>query len=80
MQPVGVEAHIGYTDKSTQRLVEGFALNNLADRRAAVLCAEVGVEHPLPHRDEEHHVPLLAGVLLGDLQFDCLVGVAKRGE
>ena len=50
------------------------------DGCAAILGAEIGVERGLPHGDEEDHVALLAGVLLGDLQFDGLAGVAEGGE
>ncbi len=50
------------------------------DWSTAVLRAEVSIQRDLPHRNQKDHVALLAGVLLGDLQFNGLVGVPKRGE
>ncbi len=67
MQPVVIEAHVRDTDEAAERLMEAFAFDDLFDRRAAVLRAEVGVERGLPHGHEEDHVALLAGVLLRDL-------------
>ena len=80
MQPVGVEADVGYADEAAEGLVEGFAFDDFFDGCAAIVCAEVGVERGLPHGDEEDHVTLLAEVLLRDLQFDGLAGVLERGE
>ena len=80
MEPVGVEAYVGYSDEAAEWLMEGFAFDDFFYRGAAILCAEVGVEGGLPHGDEEDHVALLAEVLLGDLQLDGLAGVLERGE
>jgi hypothetical protein len=80
MQPVGIEANVGHGHKTTQRLVEALALDNFAHWSTTILRAEIGVEHPLPHGDQKNHVPLLPRVLLRDLQFDCLIGMAKGGK
>ena len=80
MEPVGVEAYVGYADEAAEGLVEGFAFDDFFDRGAAVVRAQVGVEGGLPHGDEEDHVALLAEVLLRDLEFDGLAGVLERGE
>src|SRR3984885_9178043 len=80
MQPVGIEADVGYGDKSAQGLVECFTLDNFADRGEAILGMEIRVEHPLPHGNEEDHVALLTRVLLRDLQFNGLVGMVKGSK
>ena len=43
MQPVGIEADVGHADKTAQRLVEALALDNFADRSAAVLRRGISV-------------------------------------
>ena len=80
MQPVGVEAYVGYADEAAEGLVEGFAFDDFFHGCCDCRRAEVGVERGLPHGDEEDHVALLAGVLLRDLEFDGLAGVLERGE
>ena len=70
----------GLSLKAAQRLVKALPFDDLLNRRAAVSGTHVGVERDLPHRHQKDHVPLLAGVLLRDLQLDGLAGMPKRGE
>ncbi len=64
-----VAAHAGDADHAAERLVEALALDDFFHRRGTVVGAQIEVEHLLPHGREIDEMPLLAGVLLRDLQL-----------
>src|ERR1035441_3966575 len=55
-------------------------IRSLFMNRGAPAGMHVEIEYGLPHGDEEDGVARLAEVLLGDLQFDRLVGFLQRSE
>src|ERR1700722_16800836 len=53
---------------------------DLMDRRVGTVRAEVEVENPFPHGRKVDEMTLLAGVLLGDLEFHSVAAVLEAGE
>ena len=80
MQPIGIQADIGYSNKTAEGLMKALAFDDFLNRSGPVLRAKIGIESGLPHGHEEDHVALLAGVLLRDLQLNRLAGVLKCCE
>ena len=79
-EPVFVEADVGDADEAAGGAVERLAGHQGFHGRRALGGVHVEIEHLLPHGDEEDGVAGLAEVLLGDLQFDGLVGFLQRAE
>ena len=79
-EPVGCKPHVRDADEAPERPPERAPGHELGDGRRAPVRVHVEIEHLLPHRREEHDVPLLPRVLLRDLQLDRLVGPSERRE
>src|SRR5271166_6611465 len=62
------------------RMVQKLAGEDFLDRGGLAIGVEVEVEDLLPHGGEVDEVALLAGVLLGDLDFHGLPGLRETGE
>ena len=75
-----VAADVGDADESARRAFETSCRRRVLHRRAGALRMHVEVEHLFPHRHEEHEVPLLAEILLRDLQLDRFVRLLERAE
>src|SRR5690242_17180292 len=79
-EPIGVQADVGDSGEAAERAVEGVALHDFFHRSVAIVGAHVEVEDGLPERNQKDEMPLLPGVLLRDLKFNGLVGVAQSGK
>ena len=79
-QPVCAQPYIGNADISASRPMKTTARDNILDRRMLSVDAHIEVQNFLPHRHQEHRMPLLACVFLGNLQFDCFVGLFQSTE
>ena len=60
--------------------MKALALDDFFDRRCTILRAQIEVEFFLPQRREINKVPLLAEILLRDLQFHGFVCFVQAGE
>src|SRR5690348_3508146 len=89
-QPVLVEADINNGVEAAQWLMPDFSRNDVFylgsanDRRPTTddcgAHVHIEIKNLFPHRHQKHQMPLLARVLLRDLQFDCLTRVRHAAE
>ena len=79
-EPVIVEPHVGHADEAAGRAMKGLARHQRSHKRGCAGRLQVEIESLFPHRHQKYGVPRLAHILLGDLQFDGLVGFLERGE
>ena len=79
-RPVLFEPHVGNSHEAAGGPVEDLARHQRLHRCWGGGCVHVEIECLLPHGRQEDRVPGLPHVLLGDLQFDRLVGLFERAK
>src|ERR1700751_4112614 len=79
-EPVRLHSHIGNADESADWTMEGSSGDDLLRERDLVIRMQIEVEYFFPHRRNVNKVPLLAQVLLCDLQLDRFVRLLEPAE
>src|SRR5579863_3200639 len=79
-QPVLIESYVNDADVPTDWTMETVAGNYLSHGRRPAINAHIKIKDLLPHGNEEASMPLLTGVFLRDLQFDCGIRFLQPAE
>ena len=79
-QPVVIESNVDDADVATNWTMETVAGNNFFYGCRPAIYAHIEIKDFLPHGNEETSMPLLTGVFLCDLQFDCCICFLQSAE
>src|SRR5580692_6096913 len=79
-KPVRIETNVGYADEASGGSSKWPARNYVADGRGLATGVHIEIEDFFPHRDKKAEMALLAGIFLGYLEFDGLIGFFEAAE